>query len=770
MSAKKASKDSGYSTINRGSTSRRTRPLRAVRFQQQAQLRRRYVAQIPRWRRPLTGYLFSIPFIALTFLGIQWAHHLLPHFLFFNIPLLLAVMLVALIWGVGPGLFSTLLSTAALAYYYIPAFQNLNFTNWNSLLQTAPFFLSGVIIAVITGQREAARRRAHFAEQEEQERAGELEATFEAMADGVIVYDDTAHIVRTNAAARKLFELDTKPRAKFSLRFRREQRHELVILDEQSQPFPDEQSPLSRILNGEVLTSTNAMDVILRKQNGDEVQLNVTGAPVYNFGGNPIGAICVFRDVTERRQLERRTHDALNALVEMAKALVQLPEKADTGKRLSVDASQHTDPRPYGHPAVEDQTSASVAEVARRLAELTCSVLGCRRVVLAAIEPETEVLHPVAVVGLSPEQERFWWANQQRFNSLNNSPNPELISRLQANEVLEIDLTGSLVNGKPIENSVSTVLVAPMFVGDHLVGTLSLDYGGVRHEYTDEEKELAGAIAKLAALVIERERLLDERAKAQANELALREANRRMDEFLGMASHELRTPLTAINGNIQLAKRQLKKSINDDGTFADDMPEKLELLQTLLDRAERQVKVQNRLVGDLMDVTSIQANKIALKLEYCDLAAIVRKAVQEQCQATPNRTIHLRLPEEETVPVVADDDRIAQVIMNYLSNAIKYSPADRPVEVSLAIEKEVARVSVCDQGPGLSITEQQSIWERFYQVDRIKALSNSASGLGLGLHICKFIIEQHQGQVGVQSAPGDGSTFWFTLPLARDEE
>jgi signal transduction histidine kinase len=310
-------------------------------------------------------------------------------------------------------------------------------------------------------------------------------------------------------------------------------------------------------------------------------------------------------------------------------------------------------------------------------------------------------------------------------------------------------------------------LVAPMFVGDQLVGILSLDYGGIEHEYTAEEMALAEAIAKLAALVIERERLLYERAKAQANELALREANRRMDEFLGVVGHELRTPLTAINGNIQLAERQLKKSINDDGTYADDLASKLELVQNLLVRAGRQVKLQNRLVGDLLDVSSIQANKIAQKLEPCDLASIVREAVQNQSQVTPTRIIRLQIPAEATVPVVADLDRIGQVTTNYLSNALKYSPADRPVEVSLAVEGKMARVSVRDEGPGLSAEEQQSIWERFYQVERIKVQSGSAGGLGLGLHICRTIIEQHQGQVGVQSTPGEGSTFWFTLPLAR---
>ena len=744
---------------------RRGRPR--MLLQQQAQVHKRRVARISMWRRPFTGYLFSIPFFVLISLGILRVQRLFPHFYFFEGPLLLAVMVIALIWGVGPALFSALISTAALAYFYIPAFQNLSFTTWDDVLPIVPFFFSGVILAVITGQRESARRRAHIAEQEEQERASELEATFEAMTDGVIVYDDTGHILRTNAAARRLFALDAKPKAKFSLRLRREQRPALVILDEHGQILPEEQSPLSRILNGEVLTSSNAMDVILRMQSGDEVQLNVTGAPVYSFGGYPIGAICVFRDVTERRQLERRTHDALNALVEMAKALVQEPFPGDRNPAWGAGNPEEAD-SVRELPAVIEQTSA-VTEVARRLAVLTCSVLGCRRVGMFTVEPETNVLHPVVVVGLSPEQERHWWASQQQYGRLDDSRYPELVSRLRANEILTLDkmLPPFLDQLSPYD--MRGMLVAPMFVGDQLVGILSLDYGGIEHEYTAEEMALAEAIAKLAALVIERERLLYERAKAQANELALREANRRMDEFLGVVGHELRTPLTAINGNIQLAERQLKKSINDDGTYADDLASKLELVQNLLGRAGRQVKLQNRLVGDLLDVSSIQANKIAQKLEPCDLASIVREAVQNQSQMTPTRIIRLQMPAEATVPVVADLDRIGQVITNYLSNALKYSPADRPVEVSLAVDGKMARVSVHDEGPGLSAEEQQSIWERFYQVERIKVQSGSAGGLGLGLHICRTIIEQHQGHIGVQSTPGEGSTFWFTLPLSRDK-
>src|SRR5207248_10011184 len=137
--------------------------------------------------------------------------HLFPHFSFFDGPLLLAVLVIAMIWGIGPALFAALVSTAALIYLYIPISMSLDVNTWNALLPLAPFFLSSVLVAVVTGQRESARRRAHSAEQEEQERGNELEATFEARTGGVIVYDDRGNILRTNAVARGLFALDTSP-------------------------------------------------------------------------------------------------------------------------------------------------------------------------------------------------------------------------------------------------------------------------------------------------------------------------------------------------------------------------------------------------------------------------------------------------------------------------------------------------------------------------------------------------------------------------------
>ncbi len=118
--------------------------------------------------------------------------------------------------------------------------------------------------------------------------------------------------------------------------------------------------------------------------------------------------------------------------------------------------------------------------------------------------------------------------------------------------------------------------------------------------------------------------------------------------------------------------------------------------------------------------------------------------------------------------MLADPDRITQVIVNYLTNALTYSPPDRPITVCLQTQNNMVRVSVHDEGPGLSTDEQAHIWDRFYQVGQNQLpLHTSSAGMGLGLYISRSLIEQQGGQVGVDSRPGQGSTFWFTLPLIQ---
>lgn len=174
----------------------------------------------------------------------------------------------------------------------------------------------------------------------------------------------------------------------------------------------------------------------------------------------------------------------------------------------------------------------------------------------------------------------------------------------------------------------------------------------------------------------------------------------------------------------------------------------------------------DRLVGDLLDSSRIQAGKLEMRPEPCDLVEIVREAVREQRATWPSRAIVLEAPHPASVPLHADGDRIGQVVTNYLTNALKYSTEDAPVAVWLRVYDKTARVEVRDRGLGLTREQQARLFERFYRVPGIEQQSGSGVGLGLGLYICRTIVERHGGTVGVESAPGEGATFWFTLPLA----
>lgn len=228
-----------------------------------------------------------------------------------------------------------------------------------------------------------------------------------------------------------------------------------------------------------------------------------------------------------------------------------------------------------------------------------------------------------------------------------------------------------------------------------------------------------------------------------------------------MVSHELRTPLTAILGLIELALLHIKRRPT---SLAPEAEELLGQIEQKLRLACGQVDIETRLVEDLLEVSQLEMHQFTQSLRRVNLVTIVQEMFAGH-QAAHARDIELVLPPEEIVPVIADAGRIGQVLTNYLTNALKYAPADQVICVRLEVTGTVARVSVCDQGPGLTPEQQQRVWERFYQV-AAPGHQGPDRGLGLGLAIARAIVELHHGQVGVESVPGQGATFWFTLPLA----
>ena len=239
-----------------------------------------------------------------------------------------------------------------------------------------------------------------------------------------------------------------------------------------------------------------------------------------------------------------------------------------------------------------------------------------------------------------------------------------------------------------------------------------------------------------------------------------------LSKFFSLASHELRTPLAAIKGNVQLALRQVRRLIKLDAPGANEFANKIE---GMLHHAERQTDVEARMVGDILDVSRIQNNRLEMHPRSCNLVDVVSTCIDSIRSMEPKREIHLVLLPQDTLSVEADPERIEQVLYNYLSNALKYASPDLPISVSVETNDQQVRVSVRDEGPGLTDEEQQHVWDRFYQTPDRMVLNGQSTGLGLGLYINKVLIERQHGSVGVESEKGHGATFWFTLPLIHDD-
>ena len=242
--------------------------------------------------------------------------------------------------------------------------------------------------------------------------------------------------------------------------------------------------------------------------------------------------------------------------------------------------------------------------------------------------------------------------------------------------------------------------------------------------------------------------------------------NEEMSAYLSLVGHEMRTPLTSIIAYMQLAQRHLRRLQAEMGERAVSGAQTEQLLTMLQEDLQRQDTAAQRLARlgrDLEMVAQIQSGHLELTLELCDLCQLVREVVDEQRLHWPDRDLRLSVP-ENAVSAPIDRGRIVQVVTNFLTNALKYAPPAAPINIRVLAYAADVRIEVQDRGPGLSQEEQCAIWQRFYRSPN--ARSQGIGGLGLGLAICRNIILQHHGQIGVASEPGQGATFWFTLPLS----
>ena len=220
--------------------------------------------------------------------------------------------------------------------------------------------------------------------------------------------------------------------------------------------------------------------------------------------------------------------------------------------------------------------------------------------------------------------------------------------------------------------------------------------------------------------------------------------------FLADVSHELRTPLTVIKGNVDLMRR-----INT-------------LDEEILVSIDQESNRLTRLVGDLLLLAQAETGKLPLQQDCLELDSLIFEVLQEM-HIFADGKVNLRLTEIDQIQILGDRDRLKQVLINLISNAIQYTPAGGDVSLSLAKEKKKARVIIHDTGPGIPTEDLPHIFERFYRTEKSRTRSK-ASGFGLGLSIAYWIVHNHKGTINVDSKTGEGTTFTILLPMLEPDE
>jgi two-component system, OmpR family, sensor histidine kinase KdpD len=290
----------------------------------------------------------------------------------------------------------------------------------------------------------------------------------------------------------------------------------------------------------------------------------------------------------------------------------------------------------------------------------------------------------------------------------------------------------------------ASALYVPLLASTGAIGVLGVRPPDRHAMDAPERLHQLETFAGQTALALERARLADEAKEAEVRI----ESERLRNSLLSSVSHDLRTPLATITGAIS--------TILEDGERLDATTRR-ELLESVRDEGDR----LNRLVQNLLEMTRLESGALALRKAWHPLEEIIGAALSRLNTQLAGRRVTTRVPPD--LPLVAIDDvLIEQVLINLLDNALKYTPAGTPIEVIATAGEQNITVEIADHGPGLPPGEEDKVFDKFYRAD-----AGTGRGAGLGLAICRGIVQAHGGRIWAQNLPGGGVAFLFTLPLGE---
>lgn len=675
------------------------------------------------------------------------------------------------------------------------------------LNSTAPIRdANGTIVGGVAAMLEVSERKR--LEQEAIERAAQLDATYDALGDGIALVDDKGKVQRMNAAARDLLVYSVDP-AEYTALSASEQKRQQVLCDADGNPLPLEQWPRFRVARGEVLQGATAVDLLSRSRDGRTMYLTATGAPIRDATGRILGGVVVHRDETRRKLLEhafrasiaeaRHRADELDAILNAITDGVlfydadgRLVSTNEAARRILTDTENSPDPWTL--------PERSLTFAAR---DLYGNVLSPEQ------HPFARILRGEVLTGSDTvEIETHRMDGSSIMISVSGAPLRDEQGGFRGAVCVLRDMTGRLLLEKALRERES------MFRGTFEQAAVGMAHTGLDGRwlrvndricaitgYTREEmlssrfQDITHPDDLKASNALSRDLLAGKSQTYSTEKRYIRKngqciwvnltvslvrtptgapsyfisviedisahkaLEQQRSDLLSIVAHDLSNPLTVMKTRIQVLHRQLAAGKTPDASVP-------KATESALRRMER-------LVNDLRDATSADTHQLTLKVEHHDLVTLCRMEAEAQIQMNKGRLLELVLPEE---PITAeiDYDRITRVLGNLLSNAIKYSPADQPITLSLERQIEpsgdepgqpVAQITVRDRGVGIPADLVPHIFEKFYRVPGTHEEQQTQPSLGLGLYICRTLVEEHHGTLRVETPAGPGTMFVVTLPL-----
>ena len=409
-------------------------------------------------------------------------------------------------------------------------------------------------------------------------------------------------------------------------------------------------------------------------------------------------------------------------------------EAGKAGEQLRLYATQL---RQVAEAAIEINSTLAADAMLQVTTESARRILNTRRAETRLTE---ETLSSGAMRGLTKhEAAAIWHAGEEEEEEVTSWTDMTREMRSMSVEMLSALNSGSTGEG-PSENAIITPLVGR---NGRTLGIVRL-WGKKGGKFTESDEAILTQLAQLCSVALENARLYK----------AAQDATRARDDLVAIVSHDLRNPIHTIN---MAAAFLLEVAPPVDRRVTSRR--QLEVIQRQANRA-------NRLISDLLDVAKIQAGGLTVEPVPIDVISLVQEALDSANPLAMSNQLKLsREVEDESARVLSDRDRILQVFANLIGNAIKFTPKGGEITIRAESAGTQMRFGVCDTGPGIPPEHLPHVFDRYWQ-----AKSTAKLGTGLGLSIAKGIVEAHGGQIWVESEPGKGASFIFTLPSAPPQE